>query len=157
MSDVSSQPPRPALRRAFSFGDVMGVLSNPRHERFAQELAKGKTQEQAYIDAGYSEVGARANASACIIANHNIMKRVAELQERGAIRVELTLADIIAEIEQARVMALAAETVQASAAVSASKAKAELLGLGAAKKIDIGGSENPVQLEIVRRVIDPRD
>jgi hypothetical protein len=50
--------------------------------------------------------------------------------------VELTLADIIAEIEQARVMALAAETVQASAAVSASKAKAELLGLGAPKKVE---------------------
>lgn len=57
----------------------MPVLENVRHERFAQELAKGKTQEQAYIDAGYAATGARANA-ARLIADDNIAERVAELQ-----------------------------------------------------------------------------
>jgi phage terminase small subunit len=130
----------------------MPPLSNARHERFAQELAKGKTQEQAYIDAGYEPDAARFNA-ARLITKDNVAARVAELQERGAIRVELTLADIIAEIEQARVMALAAETVQASAAVSASKAKAELLGLGAPKKVELGGPDNgPIQFTVVTGV-----
>jgi len=71
----------------------------------------------------------------------NLCERLTELKERAAIRVELTLADIIQEIEEARMAALSAETVQASAAVSASKAKAELLGLGAAKKIELGGAD----------------
>lgn len=31
----------------------MPALTNPRHERFAQGLAKGKTQAEAYADAGY--------------------------------------------------------------------------------------------------------
>jgi phage terminase small subunit len=30
----------------------MPVLSNPKHERFAQELAKGKTADEAYQLAG---------------------------------------------------------------------------------------------------------
>ena len=31
----------------------MGILANPRHERFAQALAKGKTATEAYVEAGY--------------------------------------------------------------------------------------------------------
>ena len=136
----------------------MPPLENARHERFAQELARGKTQEQAYIDAGYSPNGARG-ASSKLQTIANIGQRVAELQERAAMRVELTLADIIQEIEEARMAALSAETVQASAAVSASKAKAELLGLGAAKKIELGGPDGgPMQVQMIeRRIVDPND
>lgn len=129
----------------------MPPLENARHERFAQGLAKGKTQEEAYIEAGY--VGDRTAASR-LASDVNIRQRLQELQERAAIKVELTLADIIAEIEQARIAALAAETVQASAAVSASKAKAELLGLGAAKKFELGGADGgPMQVQVIERKI----
>jgi phage terminase small subunit len=124
----------------------MGVLSNPRHERFAQELAKGKTQEDAYADCGYK---GNKTAASRLANDVNVCKRLTELQERVAIRVELTLADIIQEIEEARMAALSAETVQASAAVSASKAKAELLGIGAAKKIDLNGELNITRIERV--------
>ena len=31
----------------------MPVLRNPRHEKFAQALAKGKTATEAYVEAGY--------------------------------------------------------------------------------------------------------
>ena len=44
----------------------MPILSNSRHEIFAQGLAIGKTQKQAYIDAGYKPKGARQNASRLI-------------------------------------------------------------------------------------------
>ena len=106
----------------------MPVLENARHERFAQGLAKGKTQEQAYIDAGYSENGARVSASQ-LLTNPNVAARVAELQERAAIRVEWDIADAIRELEEARVAAGSAETVQASAMISATMGKAKLLGL----------------------------
>ena len=32
---------------------MSGPLKNPRHERYAQELAKGKSQAEAYEAAGY--------------------------------------------------------------------------------------------------------
>lgn len=128
----------------------MPPLENARHERFAQEVAKGSGHEQAYKLAGYKY---NKSAASRLANDVNVCERVLELQERAAVRVELTLADIIAEIEQARIAALAAETVQASAAVSASKAKAELLGLGAAKKIELGGQDGgPMQFTVVTGV-----
>jgi hypothetical protein len=48
---------------------LMPILSNPRHERFAQELANGKTASDAYTAAGYKP--SRANAST-LRTNQNI-------------------------------------------------------------------------------------
>lgn len=104
----------------------MAALSNPRHERFAQELAKGKTADGAYVAAGYKEN--RHNAAALARQEH-ISTRVAEITERGAIRAEITVASLLEELEQARAAALGAETPQSSAAVAASMSKAKLLGL----------------------------
>jgi phage terminase small subunit len=59
----------------------MPVLPNPRHEAFAQALAKGKTADEAYAQAGYSPN--RGNATR-LKANENIRKRVSELQGRVA-------------------------------------------------------------------------
>jgi phage terminase small subunit len=53
----------------------MFALPNARHERFAQGLAEGKTQAQAYIDAGFSPKNARANASALLKKNPRILER----------------------------------------------------------------------------------
>src|SRR5262249_23039638 len=59
-----------------SFQDFsMLALPNARHERFAQGLAEGKTQAQAYIDAGFSPKNARANASALLQKNPRILER----------------------------------------------------------------------------------
>lgn len=104
----------------------MAALSNPRHERFAQDLAKGKTADSAYVAAGYKEN--RHNAAALARQEH-ISTRVAEITERGAIRAEITVASLLEELEQARSSALGAETPQSSAAVAASMSKAKLLGL----------------------------
>jgi hypothetical protein len=68
----------------------MPVLSNPRHERFAQELAKGGSQIAAYENAGYKpDRGAASNLS----AKPYISQRVAELQGMAAAR---TVKDISA-------------------------------------------------------------
>lgn len=104
----------------------MGALSNPRHERFAQEFAKGATADAAYVEAGYKQN--RHNAAALAREQH-IQTRVAEIQERGAIRAEVTVATLVEELEQARMAALSADTPQSSAAVAASLGKAKLLGL----------------------------
>lgn len=69
----------------------MPPLDNPKHERFAQELAKGKTADEAYAEAGYSPD--RGNACR-LTANDNVAARVAEIQERAAIRAEISVASV---------------------------------------------------------------
>lgn len=104
----------------------MAKLENHKHELFAQALAKGMPACQAYVEAGYKANDGNAST---LKGNQKVIARVAELQERGAIRAEITVADIIRELEEARTAALAAETPQSSAAVTASMGKAKLLGL----------------------------
>jgi phage terminase small subunit len=55
----------------------MGILTNPRHELFAQELAKGKSATEAHTLAGYKPC--RQNA-ARLTTNDDIRARLAEIQ-----------------------------------------------------------------------------
>ena len=103
----------------------MPTLHNPRHERFAQELAAGKTADAAYVLAGY-----RANRSnaARLNANREIQRRVAEIQSMGAERAAVTVETLIAEAEEARSKAMG-DKGGAAAAVAAITVKAKLAGL----------------------------
>lgn len=73
---------------------LMPVLANARHERFAQELAKGKSATQAYIEAGYEPN--RHNA-ARLNTNEHIADRVQEILTAGAQRAEITVAKVLRE------------------------------------------------------------
>lgn len=68
----------------------MPVLLNPRHEAFAQALAKGKTADEAYAKAGY-----RANRKNAwrLKTNEDVRGRVAELTGNAAQKAEWTAAD----------------------------------------------------------------
>jgi phage terminase small subunit len=114
----------------------MATLKNPRHEAFAQALARGKNATEAHAEAGY-----KANRStACQLKrNPSISKRVAELQEEqlaihqqstaaAVVNAQVTLEGLIADAEAARAKAMA-EKGGASAAVSAVIAKAKLSGM----------------------------
>jgi hypothetical protein len=102
----------------------MPSLDNPRHERFAQELAKGKSQLDAYVEAGYKpDDGAASRLS----GNVRVQHRVAEIKDRSAIRTEITLQTLMEEAAEIQRSALAAN--QHSAAVAALTAKAKLAGL----------------------------
>lgn len=103
----------------------MPPLDNQRHEIFAQELAKGKPASEAYVLAGYSESGAEPNASR-LIRNDKVRQRVVELQERGALRAEVTVESLLQEAEDARLKAM--ELGQVSAAVAAIREKGVLSG-----------------------------
>lgn len=102
----------------------MPVLENHRWERFAQGLAQGKTADEAYQTAGYKEN--RHNASR-LKANETILSRVSELQQKAATRTEVTIEDLVAEMDENRELAL--KNDQISAAVAATTAKAKMLGL----------------------------
>lgn len=73
----------------------MPVLQNQRHERFAQELAKGKSATEAYKAAGYE--GDRTAASR-LSTNVNIQERVREILARGAERAAITEEMVLREL-----------------------------------------------------------
>lgn len=103
---------------------MMSALPNPRHERFAQLQAKGKTADEAYAEAGFKPH--RGNASR-MSANESVRARVAALQERAAVKIEVTMETIAKQLDEDR--GLAHAEGQAGAAVAASLGKAKLFGL----------------------------
>ena len=101
----------------------MAVLSNPRHEKFAQALAEGRSATGAYENAGYKPNDGNA---ARLKGNEKIRKRVVELQGQSAERALVTLASLIAEADDIQNKALAKGNY--SAAISALTVKAKLSG-----------------------------
>jgi hypothetical protein len=102
---------------------MMPILSNPRHEKFAQGLAQGKPAINAYELAGYKpDRGAASRLS----ANVSIQARVAELQGKAAESAIVTLEGLIQEAGELQVAGL--KLNQISAAVAALTAKAKLAG-----------------------------
>lgn len=98
----------------------MPTLKNPRQELFAQEIVKGKSMTQAYLDAGYLANGHSAEVCASrMLSKVEIAARVRELQERAAVRVELSRADILKMLIEDRLDARGAQ--QYSVAVAADK------------------------------------
>lgn len=97
----------------------MPVLKNTRHERFSQELAKGRSQAEAYELAGYKP---SRSAAARLAADVNICARLSELQDRVAARTEITVADITA-----RLLAIAAKGETSDEAPKLSVARAALM------------------------------
>lgn len=102
----------------------MPVLANARHERFAQELAKGKSAAAAYEAAGYK--GDRTAASR-LSTNVNVRERLAELQGKAAEKAVVTVEDIARQLDEDR--AFARTNGAASAMVAATMGKAKVLGL----------------------------
>ena len=97
----------------------MAALENPKHERYAQLLAKGKGQAEAYAEVGYSP--SEPNASR-LTSNEKVQARVAELLERAAIRTEITVASITD-----RLLAIAKKGEDSSDAPMLSVARASLM------------------------------
>ncbi len=104
----------------------MDELENPKHEAFAQLVARGRTQRDAYTIAGYSEQGARANASR-LIANDNIRARIKTIQmayfEKSDENARQTLWEINNLIDSA------ARNGQYNAAIKGFALKLRLLGM----------------------------
>lgn len=97
----------------------MPALANPKHERFAQALAKGMTQAEAYADAGYKP--SEPNASR-LTSNDKVQARLAELQERAATRAEITVASITE-----RLLAIATKAEKSGDAPMLQAARASLM------------------------------
>lgn len=94
----------------------MGVLSNPRHERFAQELAKGKTADEAYVLAGYQEN--RHNASR-LKTTETIAARLDELLGKAAAKAQISVESVTESLLR---IAAQAEAINDAAGLSVARA-----------------------------------
>ena len=74
----------------------MGLLANPRYERFAQALALGKTATEAYALAGYKANDGNASR---LKGNERISARVQEIVGRAAERAEVSLERVLRELK----------------------------------------------------------
>lgn len=101
----------------------MPILSNPRHERFAQELSKGRSATEAYEAAGFKP--SRHNA-ARLSTNDNIRARLAELQAASAERAKITLEGLLDRADRAYDLAMRIE--EPNAAINAVKEMGILSG-----------------------------
>lgn len=84
----------------------MPVLSNPKHEHFAQLRAKGAAAAEAFVEAGYRPN--RGNAVR-LKTNERVEARVAELLARGQARHDVTLDTITEKLVRAYNMAASQE------------------------------------------------
>jgi hypothetical protein len=100
------------------------VLTNPKWEIFAQELAKGSSQLEAYVAAGYKPDDGHANRLA---GYGRITARIAELQGNVAENTEVTIEGLILEADE--VYRTAMKERQLGAANGALKLKAVFAGL----------------------------
>lgn len=133
----------------------MPALSNAKHELFAQGLAKGKTADEAYQDAGYAPN--RGNAST-LKANQNVEARVAEILNKAATRTEITVASITE-----RLLAIAAKGEISAEAPMLSVGRAALMdaaklnGLITDKSELSGPNGGAIPItEIRRTLVDPK-
>jgi phage terminase small subunit len=101
----------------------MPILSNARHERFAQALAAGKTADEAYQQAGYKQ---SRPAASRLSTNVNVKARVAELLNKSALKADVTRETIADMLRADRT--LARELSQVGAAVRAAESLGKLYG-----------------------------
>jgi isopenicillin N synthase-like dioxygenase len=125
----------------------------PKQERFAHEVASGKSQAEAYRTAFNVKPTTKpetSQANACrLMADSNVSTRVAELRAAVAERVAWTLADSL------DVLSTIAKGLDADAKpsdkVNAVKAINAMIGLDAPSKLSVTGS---LVTHIQREVID---
>ena len=121
-----------------------------KQEKFAQGIAKGLTQADAYRDA-YDCENMKPESIWCnasqLASDTKVMQRIDELKERALKRFDITVDDLIFELEEAREMGKL--NSQPSAMVSASMGKAKLLGL-ITDKAEVKGNMNVTMMPSVK-------
>jgi phage terminase small subunit len=130
------------------------VALTPKQELFAQEVASGKTQADAYRSAFNVKPTTKPETTykrACeLMADGNISGRVAELRNAAAERVVWTMADSL------DVLSTIAKGLDADAKpsdkVNAVKAINAMIGLDAPSKLNVTGN---LVTHITREVRDP--
>lgn len=124
----------------------MPALANQRHERFAQGLVSGKSQIEAYTNAGYSD---NRPAASKLATKANIQARVAELQDFAAQRCEISVASVTESLAR---IAAKAETLGDAAGLAVARNS----WMDAAKLNGLVVDRAEIAAETVQRVISDK-
>lgn len=121
----------------------------PKQERFCQAYIETGNASEAYRQAYGSKSSSATvapNASR-LLGNSKVAARVAELRESTITRVHgVTVASLIAELEEARMVGKGRE--QAAAMVAATMGKAKLAGFDKGEG-DAPGEATPTRVEVI--------
>ena len=107
----------------------MGILKNPRHEKFAREYVKMGIGAEAYRRV-YPRAHPVSTARVCasqLLTKPNIASRTAELRQAMAKRADITEDKILTDYQEA--LALAKKQQKPDSMVNAATAQAKLVGL----------------------------
>ena len=119
----------------------------PKQEAFALAYVEtGNASEayrRAYNAAKMKPASVAVNASK-LLAEAKVALRVQELQAKAVERHEITVDDILRELEEARALAAGGEKPQPAAMVAASMGKAKLLGMLTDKMEHSGKDGGPI-------------
>ena len=119
----------------------------PKQEAFALAYVETGNASEAYrraYNAGNMKPSVIAVKASELLANGNVAVRVAELQAAHVERHEITVDDILRELEEARALAAGGEKPQPAAMVAASMGKAKLLGMLTDKMEHSGKDGGPI-------------
>lgn len=124
----------------------MGVLANARHERFAQEVAKGASATAAYAAAGYKPCDQNASR---LMRNDKVRNRVTELKGAIAQRTTLTVASLTE-----RLLRIASKGEDNGGASMLSVARAALMDAAKLNGLVIDRSTRELSEDQMRALLD---
>ena len=107
----------------------MGILKNPRHEKFAREYVKTGIGAEAYRRV-YPRAHPISTARVCasqLLTKPNIVRRTVELRQALAKRADITEDKVLTDLEEA--LQLGKAQAKPKAIINAAMAQAKLVGL----------------------------
>ena len=119
-----------------------------KQERFCMVYVETGNASEAYRQAYNAEnmSNEAIGVEACRLLDHpSVALKVKELKSGHTKRHELTIDDLVKQLEEARQVALALENPQCSAAISATMGTAKLLGLVVDKNETTGANGSAIQ------------
>lgn len=135
----------------------MPVLENGQHELFAQKWHETENKSEAYRYAFPKSKKWKPesvhNKASELARLGEVQARYNELKQETADNHGITVDSLILELEAARKMAMQPDNAQSSAAVSASMAKAKLVGLDVTK-IEVSAKEELTPWGAIQASID---
>lgn len=136
--------------RVFAFlGCEMGNLT-PKQEAFCLAFIETGNASEAYrrsYDAVRMKPESVHRKAKELLGNVKITARLASIHEDHQSRHRITVDDLVSELEEARIAAMTADAVQASAATAATMGKAKLLGF-LTDKVDTTVSFKPLRAKV---------